>query len=178
MTGRIAGIILAGGQSSRMGQDKAGLVYQGQKLLDFMVKKVLETGVAEVMVSGQAAGYTCLADETPWQGPARAMLGMAGRLQGFEAALFVPVDMPLITVGLLQKLLQSPAGGYYAGHFLPACVPLKQLSPAVEKAFTGQNLSVEKLLREIGAPQFPVRPEDEAFFLNVNTPEEYKKLSG
>lgn len=178
MAGKIAGIILAGGQSSRMGRDKAKLVYQGRNLLDLMAEKVGACGVSEVLVSGEAAGYRCLADETPWQGPARAILGMAKRLGEFNAALFVPVDMPLMTGSLLNVLLQSKAGGFYARHFLPACIPLQSLTPELERDFVGQNLSVEKLLQAAGVLEFPVRPEDEGFFLNVNTPDDYKKLSG
>lgn len=177
MTRDFAGIVLAGGLSSRMGQDKALLRHQGQRLVDIMAEKLKAAGACEVLVSGHIEGYRCLGDKTPGAGPARAILDMAGDLKGYTHALFVPVDIPLIRVDQLKVLAAQMDGGYYAEHFLPAFIPMVKLPACDPAIFAGKNLSVWRLLEALDIQPLPVAEEDAPYFLNVNTPDEYQRLS-
>ena len=47
-------MILAGGNSSRMGRDKAWLRVDGQRLLDRQIALVRAVGAVEVFISGRA----------------------------------------------------------------------------------------------------------------------------
>ncbi len=100
---RRVGYVLAGGRSSRMGQDKAALHLGGATLLELAVRKLQPVCDEVVVVGPGLAGTRNLADHSPGCGP----------LGGIEAALaegwgdwaaFLPVDMPLLPVGLLRAM--------------------------------------------------------------------------
>jgi molybdopterin-guanine dinucleotide biosynthesis protein A len=57
------GVLLAGGKSSRMGENKAFLELQGEKFIDRMIRILLETGVDDVFVSGDFGKYQCIPDK-------------------------------------------------------------------------------------------------------------------
>ncbi len=49
-TPSIAGIVLAAGESSRMGADKALLMYRGRTFLDHIISSLREAGIGRVVV--------------------------------------------------------------------------------------------------------------------------------
>jgi molybdopterin-guanine dinucleotide biosynthesis protein A len=65
--------ILAGGQSRRMGRDKALVSWRGQPLLAHMVAAARAAGAAEIIISGDPAKYAafgpCVPDQWPGCGP-------------------------------------------------------------------------------------------------------------
>src|SRR5687768_3655876 len=113
----ISGIILAGGRSLRLGIDKTTLVWPpgnptGQTLLEHTVEK-LQLVCAEVIVVGYRAerplprGVRAIPDKFPDGGP------LGGLYVGLEEAhsehaLAVPVDMPFLSVPLLEWLVARP----------------------------------------------------------------------
>ena len=102
------GYVLAGGRSSRMGMDKVGMRLGGRTLIEIAVGK-LRRICGEVVVVGQvdpqAAGARVLADRRPGCGP---LWGMEAALEdaGKAAAMFLPVDMPFIPVGLMERVAE------------------------------------------------------------------------
>lgn len=102
-------VILAGGQSRRMGCDKARIKLRGQSLLLRAVATARRAGAAEVFVSGRKeADYTdancpVLLDTKPGLGPLggieRALREMTSPL-----LLVLAVDLPYVTPAFLQKL--------------------------------------------------------------------------
>src|SRR4051812_25688997 len=95
-----SGFILAGGQSVRLGRDKATLDWHGQPLLHHMVE-VLSTVCDPVRVVGRGD----LPDRTPGLGP---MGGIITALASSTNAvnLIVAVDLPLLTSRFLNYLKQ------------------------------------------------------------------------
>ncbi len=108
-------VVLAGGQSSRMGRDKAWLEVQGQSLLARQIQLARAVGAAEVFISGRAdqdyapLGCPVLTDNFPKAGP---LAGIESALQiGRNPLLLViPVDMPLLTAAALEQLKQQSGG--------------------------------------------------------------------
>lgn len=112
MPERVTGLILAGGQGSRMGGRDKGLVeYQGKPLIDHVLGCIAPQ-VDEVLISANRnpeeyarRGYAVVADSLPdFQGP------LAGVLEGLKAAhhdwvLTVPCDMPHLPPDLLARLM-------------------------------------------------------------------------
>ena len=103
----VAGVVLAGGKSSRLGQDKAEIRFRGVNLLDRAVALLREL-VGEVWIVGRCpAGWTgpCLHDEIPGQGP------MGGILTALRAIgrpiLVLSCDLPLLGPETVTQLLQA-----------------------------------------------------------------------
>lgn len=106
---KFSAVILAGGQSRRMGRDKAWLEVGGQTLLARQVQLVREAGAAEVFISGRADtdysvfGCAMLFDRFPDAGPLAGIeraLAAASSLQ----VLVLAVDLPNMTASLLRGL--------------------------------------------------------------------------
>lgn len=102
-----AGFVLAGGQSSRMGEDKATAPFAGQNLVERALGILREAGLpaavagarSSLVVSGQV-----IADREPGLGP---LSGICAALASNPApwAVFLPVDLPLLPAALVAYLL-------------------------------------------------------------------------
>ena len=113
----VSGLILAGGQGSRMGGRDKGLVnYLGQPLVDHVIDRIAPQ-VDELLISANRnlddyarRGYRVITDSLPgFQGP------LAGVLAGLQASahewmLVVPCDMPHLPEDLVQRLLAASEG--------------------------------------------------------------------
>jgi molybdopterin-guanine dinucleotide biosynthesis protein A len=170
-----AGLVLAGGRSSRMGRDKARLEVGGATLLDRARALLRDAGAAPVIVAGRADAPGGVPDPEPGLGPAAAARHALARLaeQGAAAAWAVPVDMPLLTPGLLVRLREAGGpGAAFAAHPLPFYVRLDPAALAASSA-----TSVRGLLAELGAAALEPSPEETARLVNVNTPDEFDRLA-
>jgi molybdopterin-guanine dinucleotide biosynthesis protein A len=104
----VAGAVLAGGASRRMGQDKAALVLGGETLLARVVRR-LGAAVGEVFVVGppeRAAlvpGTRVVPDARPGQGP---LGGIYSALMATDApfVFVVACDMPFLRPELIRYL--------------------------------------------------------------------------
>jgi molybdopterin-guanine dinucleotide biosynthesis protein A len=100
------GFVLAGGRSSRMGQDKALLQLGGRPMLEISLDKLRVLPLAgPPRVAGARSDAGAIADVHPGCGP----------LSGIEAALtasaqplnvFLPLDMPLLPAKFLAWMLR------------------------------------------------------------------------
>jgi molybdenum cofactor guanylyltransferase len=112
------GLVLAGGKSSRMGRDKAGLTFFGQPLL-CRVADVLSRVTGDVFVSGRdpavfGLDLPWLPDEIPGQGPAGGVLTVLAAVH--RPCLVVSCDLPFLDEGTLRRLVAAWRGR--AGHVL------------------------------------------------------------
>lgn len=115
----VAGIVLAGGRSRRMGSDKAALVLDGETLLQRTLR-ALERVVDEIVVvhaPGRAlppvvCARPMLAVEDPVEGEG-PLVGIATGLAATTApvAIVVGVDMPFLQAPLLRLLAERVAAG-------------------------------------------------------------------
>ena len=109
----VRGYVLAGGRSSRMGVDKARLEIGGRSLLEIAAGKLREVCDEVSVVGGGEVGFPgvkIVPDLHPGFGP---MGGMEAALRdvGEAWAMFLPVDMPMVPVGLLRALRDRWTGG-------------------------------------------------------------------
>lgn len=164
---KIAGVVLAGGRSSRMGQNKAFLEYKGITLLDHMIRILKETGLSDIYVSGDIKDYLCIPDLMPYNGPAHAICNVMKSLQAYNSVLFVPVDMPFLSSEALRELLEQPHGAYFEEHALPAFIKQPCNSQSAS--------SVRQLLHEMGVPALHLPEQFQCCMANFNTPEEWRE---
>jgi molybdopterin-guanine dinucleotide biosynthesis protein A len=170
---KLAGLVLAGGRSSRMGRDKAEMEVGGQTLLARSIALLEVAGASRVYVAGRAGAENGLADRLEYAGPAVAVLDACRALlaDGFTHALVMPVDMPLMNADALKALMdEGTVAAAYATEPLPFFVSLEAAS-TVET----QPVSLRRLLSDLGAEQI-TKPTNDLIFVNANTPEEWEQI--
>jgi len=117
-TKRIAGVVLAGGRSSRFGSDKAEALYKGRRLVDWSIA-ALEPHCETIFVSGHDhPDHPRVADRPEaGMGPLGGLAGamQAAHASGFTHILSMPCDTPEVQAGLIERLTQSNEGAYVAG---------------------------------------------------------------
>lgn len=109
-----AGIILAGGQSRRMGADKAFVEFEGRALIE-RVLAALQPVCEEIVIVANAPepyarfGRRVLPDTLPDFGP---LAGLHAGLNaiGVELGVVVAVDMPFLNATLLRALIAAARG--------------------------------------------------------------------
>ena len=163
-------VILAGGLSSRMGQDKALLQINGQSLLEHMQQRVSQAGASQIIISRNQPGF--IADITPEQGPLGGILSVLPHCTE-PKLLIVPIDIPLVSAASLQQLLTaSSAACYFTEHPLPCVLPnnaaLKKR--IISQLHTGQR-SIKALLHGLNASQLSA---DNTQLINTNTPAQWQ----
>jgi molybdopterin-guanine dinucleotide biosynthesis protein A len=113
----ISAIVLAGGQSSRLGIDKAFLLLDGQPLVARTVHKLSALSDDLIVVANDPTRYEALAlparlvpDDRPGEG---SLMGIYSGLKAarYRNALVVACDMPFLNLTLLGYMLPL-ADGY------------------------------------------------------------------
>lgn len=125
---RFLGAVLAGGQSTRFGSDKAEALLEGRSLLDHALH-ALAPHVDEMVLCGRTViGTTSLPDRpAPDLGPLggiNAALHHA-REQGFDAVITTGCDMPFFPKALFDALMGNEAAvleGQHLAGFWPVAL--------------------------------------------------------
>lgn len=103
-----AGFVLAGGQSNRMGSDKALVQFRGRPLIAHALGMLREAGLAAAIAGARSAldAYApVVADAQSGLGP---LGGVCAALHSTGAAfsVFVSIDLPLLPASLIRFLLE------------------------------------------------------------------------
>lgn len=188
--GRTAGIVLAAGESSRMGAPKQLIPWRGRPLVWHAVEAARQAKLSPlVVVVGASADRVSLALEgmpailiqnPVWQAgqSTSVRLGVAAVESVAEAAVFLLSDMPLVTADLVQALVQ---------------VHRRSLSPLVAPHAGGRRAnpvlfdrSAFSALKQLEGDQggralfdrFPAEwvDWDEVVLLDLDTPEDLQRL--
>ena len=176
------GFILAGGQSRRMGQDKAALRWGSGSLLDHMTL-LLSTVADPVRVVGRGD----LPDRISGRGPLGGIL-TALETSDREANLVLAVDLPLLPHAFLElfhsRFLASPKPllACRTGGDFPLCLGLRRVLLAdVARRVEGGNLAVHAFIKESN-PEILEEGDLQALgfgpsiFANMNTPTDWANL--
>lgn len=107
----IEAVLLTGGRSSRMGQDKAALLWQGVPLAEVLAQRLLSV-VERVTVLGQSPVPACafVRDAQAYLGPLTALSSFSPEAEFvFVLACDIPAfEQSLVTV-LLERLQRHPS---------------------------------------------------------------------
>ena len=189
----VAGCVLAGGQSRRMGTDKALLKVDGKTLIETALERF--SGLPEIFISAASAdsyvftGFRIVPDELPGMGP----------LGGFIAALkasksdfvcFRPVDVPLVPAELHLLLAKSCFGKdaavpIWGGSTEPllACLS-KTALPVLENLLASGKLKVSEtfpmldmIYLDLNSSEIKSKfGEPSRYLVNVNDPKSFSEL--
>lgn len=101
------GFVLAGGQSTRMGADKALVSFGGRPLIAYALEVLRQAGLSASLAGARsplAAYALVIEDSEPGLGP---LTGICAALASTSArrAVFLPVDWPLLPASLIVFLL-------------------------------------------------------------------------
>lgn len=173
----LLGVVLAGGRSSRMGEDKALLQWQGQSLLARAKATLLAAGCQQLVISGHYPGEPCISDAGG--GP---LAGIAAVQQQWPAhsLLLLPVDMPLVTPGLLRLLLNAEGGTgvAFAASLLPLLLrPQPQLATLLAQLLAApepRQRSLRALVAALPLPLLTLPEPLQPRLDNCNTPAQWQ----
>lgn len=172
--------MLAGGRSSRMGQDKATLHWQGTPLLQHMQQLLHSAGAAQVVVSGHYPEANGIADEAPELGPLGGLASVAQTLPN-GPLLIVPVDMPKLSPSLIATLAQHPSACMcFTNHMLPLRIELNSilrefLSRIAE--LSPRERSLHTLHTAMHGQCLPIPHAAAAQLHNLNTPAQWQEAT-
>jgi molybdenum cofactor guanylyltransferase len=183
MTTTWTAVLMAGGKSSRMGQDKAEVRWEGRCLWQHQLATLRELGPAHTVVTAGAdvtwrpAGVEWVKDAAPGCGPLAGLAATLGMLRTTHAVVLA-IDMPRMTAGYLLELMAQARPGVGVvpvnegwGEPLAAVYPCEAREEA-EATLLGQDKSLQCLLRRLQEngrmrPHAVASP-DQTFFLNCN----------
>ncbi|MGI8926990.1 MAG: molybdenum cofactor guanylyltransferase [Tepidiformaceae bacterium] len=190
------GIVLAGGQSTRFGRDKASALLQGRTLLDWVVSAIAPA-VGSIVVStsrGQSlpplppldVPLRIIEDEMRAVGPLAALTAALATAPPGAFCFVASCDVPLLTTPLVGLLLSIASAGAYDA-IVPVVAGRSQPLVAVydrERCFrdfrsalaAGEGALAGGLagLSVLEVPEGALRTADPDLrsFLNVNRPED------
>lgn len=184
--------ILAGGQSRRMGQDKAFLPVGGRPVIERVIAAVTpltDDLFISANTSDKFAGYGL--PIVPDVYPDKAALG--GIYSVIQAArhahvLVVACDLPFLNVALLQHLIDlAPTAEVVAPLIQPPqpetlhAVYSRACLPAIQKRLLANQLRVIGFFEDVSV-HYVARDEVAQFdpefhsFINMNTPEDWQRV--
>ena len=182
----VAGFVLAGGKSSRMGRDKALLELDGELLIERALRK-LSAVCDEVAIAGGGAELARFGRVVPDLKPGLGPLGgivAALEQSGWEWNLFLAVDMPFVPVEVLRALVAAAGGAEMVvlsraeGYVQPLCgVYSRRALPALRAELEAGRLKVKDAVAAAGAVGY-VEFAELDWFRNLNTPEDLRAASG
>lgn len=186
----LTAFVLAGGNSTRMGTDKAFLEFKGQTLVERALR-TLRALTPEVMIVGERAKFAKYAPVVEDAFRARGPLG------GIHAALaatatdlnvILAVDLPFIEARFLKFLIKKartaeafvviPRAG---GGLQPLCsVFRKDVQMLAERALLRKQNKIDSLFNEVATlvieeEELQRRGFPTSIFDNLNTPDEYEQ---
>ena len=182
-------IVLAGGRSSRMGQAKALLPFDGEPLIAHIVRSLKElfADVVVVLGPGQAVPalpVTLVRDEVAYQGP------VSGIYHGLNAAksdvsFVASCDIPFLNLSLISYLFShihdhDVVVPYWEGRYQPLfAIYRKDVTPYLHAQLQRGELRPIFLFdkvrtRKIDEEEIRRFDPEGLSFLNMNTPEDYE----
>jgi molybdenum cofactor cytidylyltransferase len=191
-----AALILSAGESSRMGQDKALLLYQGRPFLEAIISNLRQAGVDRIaVVLGHHAAEIQRAvrlDSVQIVVNSDYHLGQTSSLQAglkaldlmaTDALLLCLVDHPAVSAEVMRQLLNA-----YRESGAPVVIPARKgrrghpvlMGRALFEEFMQlkPNEGANTVIRKYFNSTHWLEVEDAAVLLDVDTPEDYRRLVG
>ena len=192
---KIAVIVLAGGQSSRMGQDKALLEIEGKSLLQRALEVAAAIAPQVYILTAWPDRYRStlteesqfLVEYNPGSGPLVALTQGLTEIAA-DWILLLACDLPLLDARIIQnwanQLTDFPQSTlavvpYQNSRWEPLCGFYRQQSLHSLQSFIDKGgRSFQAWLNQISAIPLPVGEQESVMLLNCNTLAEFEQLKG
>jgi molybdopterin-guanine dinucleotide biosynthesis protein A len=184
----LVGVVLAGGESRRMGRDKALLAWDGETLAASAVGR-LGAVCGEVLVADRGRdflpnGVTAVADG-PGRGPAAGILGAAAARPGSDL-LILACDLPQVPAQFLSQLAGISGDWvvpFWQGRYEPLCALYRRPCLAALGAQVARGVhalyrlaDAELDIHRLMGDELARFAAPEGLFKNLNTPEDFASL--
>jgi molybdenum cofactor guanylyltransferase len=187
----ISAVLLAGGESRRMGKDKATLLFGGKTLWQIQLELLRKLQPSEIFISARSdpawrpKEIPFVADIPPSRGPLSGLAASLAQIHN-NHLLALAIDMPLMT----EKFLRCLCAKIEPGHGVVPRIsnraePLAAIYPReaeidFRSALSGADFSLQSLTRhlvETGKLRaLSVAEQQKTFFLNVNETSDLEAL--
>jgi len=177
--------ILAGGKSSRMGQDKGLMIVNHQPMISYIISFLATMSLPIHIITAEKSymrfGLPLIADTIPNMGP---LGGLYTALQHAQSpyVLLLSCDMPLLNTKILTPLLSDQEKDrllcYKLGEQIfpfPACYHVS-LKTEVLKFLHEKKLKITTFLKEMNARSIDFTKEQMVYFTNLNSPTEIAQI--
>ena len=181
----LTAVLLAGGESRRMGRDKAAVVFREEPLWRRQLRILRDLGPEKVFVSARTESSwlpvdtELLVDEPPSRGPLSGLTKAFHRMETSHLVVLA-VDMPFVTREQLRFLWTMASEGRGVVPVIgERAEPLAAVYPAeaavdFAAALAGTDFSLQRIVPKLVAEGkirlFAVPSEDEHLYRSVNTP--------
>ena len=177
--------VLAGGKSSRMGEDKGLIPFQGRPMIAHVLETLEKTGLPIKIIANNKAyeqfRYPVVSDVVQEKGPLGGLL-TAYKNTLANQILVMSCDMPFIQEEIILKLvgeagkqnivIYQDEGRIYP---LPGIYPV-DLRGEVEDRIAAKRLKMQDFISENRHTLVPSGDgKNTLFFRNINTPEDLKE---
>jgi molybdopterin-guanine dinucleotide biosynthesis protein A len=156
----LTAVLLAGGESRRMGTEKATIVFNGEPFWQRQIKLLRHLGPENILVSARTerswrpADTELVLDQPPSRGPISGLTAALGRTRTSHL-MALGVDMPFVTTAQLQDLCRRASAGCGVVPTIEERVePLAAVYPVeayadFTAALTGNDWSLQSLVRRL-----------------------------
>lgn len=185
---RLSAVLLTGGKSRRMGQDKATMLFRGEPLWKNQLALLRRIQPEKIFVSAQSdpgwhpADIDFVPDDQPSRGPLSGIAGALTRIANGHL-LVLAVDVPFMSEAYLRKLRrQIGAGRGVVPMVENRAEPLVAIYPSEAKdefvdALWGDDFSLQPVVRKLIAVgklcPIEVSGDERPLFRNLNEPQDF-----
>lgn len=195
--GRVAGVILAAGESSRMGRRKAFLRHErtGTTFLAYLVGESAAAGLSPVVVVGRESdaelkqavlqmGANYVPNPSAAEGQLSSIVAGLDSLDAtVSGAVVMPVDVPLVSAATIRRLLEAAAepglciarAAHRGRHGHPV---LFMRSMFGELRTADPAVGARAVVRADPARVRDVEVDDPGVIVDIDTPEDYFRAFG
>ncbi len=182
---QVTGIIMAGGKSSRMGEDKGLMIYKGNPMISYPLS-VLQGICGEIIISTNNIeysrfGYRLIDDAIKGIGPIGGLYSSLMASKN-EWNLVVACDMPFVSESFLRELIAFEKKGFNAlvpqntnKQYEALCALYsKSCIPIIENQIKKKEFGLYQLLNKLHVNKLSVSI-DNRNFINLNTLNEFRE---
>lgn len=186
---KITGFILAGGKSSRMGEDKGLIQVNGKAMIQNPIQVLQDICDEVIIVSNNSTyrqfGLNVIEDEVKDQGPL-AGICTALSYSTTQLNIIVTCDSPFVNKGLIQHLLIENEADVILPIYQERLFPLtgiykKNALVELNKQLIAKNLKVREAIKPLHVKQIEITKESPFYsknlFVNLNSKKDLQELN-